>query len=164
MADSLSQEQRSILMSKVRSSDTKPEWILRCALHRFGLRYNLKNKHLPGNPDLVFPKYRTVVFVHGCFWHRHAGCKDASMPKSNRSFWTKKLRAGGSFGFWFGVNPVRPVARHHSAFGRRNGTYLALLQVASKRCLQYPSRGDWLRHERRFALGVAKCCINCQAS
>jgi DNA mismatch endonuclease, patch repair protein len=91
MADILSQEQRSILMSKVRSSDTKPEWILRCALHRLGLRYNINNKHLPGNPDLVFPKYRTVVFIHGCFWHRHAGCKDASMPKSNQIFWINKF-------------------------------------------------------------------------
>lgn len=78
-------------MSKVRSSDTKPEWILRCALHRLGFRYVLKNKRLPGNPDLVFPKYRTVIFVHGCFWHRHAGCKDASMPKSNATFWTNKF-------------------------------------------------------------------------
>ena len=91
MADILSREQRSLLMSKVRSSDTKPEWILRCALHRLGFRYKLKNKRLPGNPDLVFPKYRTVVFVHGCFWHRHAGCKDASMPKTNQSFWTEKF-------------------------------------------------------------------------
>jgi len=91
MTDILSQEQRSVLMSRVRSSGTKPEWILRCALHRLGFRYILKNKHLPGNPDLVFPKYRTVIFAHGCFWHRHAGCKDASMPKSNESFWTKKF-------------------------------------------------------------------------
>ena len=91
MADILSREQRSALMSKVRSSDTKPEWILRCALHRLGFRYILKNKRLPGNPDLVFPRYRTVVFVHGCFWHRHVGCKDASMPKSNESFWANKF-------------------------------------------------------------------------
>jgi DNA mismatch endonuclease (patch repair protein) len=91
MADILSQEQRSVLMSKVRSSDTKPEWILRCALHRLGFRYKLKNKDLPGSPDLALPKYRTVVFVHGCFWHRHASCRDASMPKSNQSFWAKKF-------------------------------------------------------------------------
>ena len=80
-------------MSKVGSSDTRPEWILRCALHRLGLRYTLRNKHLPGNPDLVLPKYRTVVFVHGCYWHRHAGCKNASTPKSNESFWTDKFAA-----------------------------------------------------------------------
>jgi DNA mismatch endonuclease (patch repair protein) len=91
MADILSPEQRSVLMSKVRSSDTKPEWILRCALHRLGFRYKLKTRDLPGNPDLVLSKYRSVVFVHGCFWHRHEGCKDASMPKSNGSFWVKKF-------------------------------------------------------------------------
>ncbi|MBI3944957.1 MAG: DNA mismatch endonuclease Vsr [Armatimonadetes bacterium] len=91
MADTLSKEQRSVLMSKVRGADTKPEWILRCGLHRLGLRYRLRNKHLPGNPDLAFPRHGTVVFVHGCFWHRHAGCKDASMPKGNQSFWTRKF-------------------------------------------------------------------------
>jgi DNA mismatch endonuclease (patch repair protein) len=91
MADILSQEQRSVLMSKVRSSDTKPEWILRCALHRLGFRYKLKNKDLPGSPDLALPKYQTVIFVHGCFWHRHASCRDASMPKTNQSFWAKKF-------------------------------------------------------------------------
>jgi DNA mismatch endonuclease (patch repair protein) len=91
MADILSPDQRSALMSKVGSSDTKPEWILRCALHRLGFRYTLKNKRLPGSPDLVLPKYRTVIFVHGCFWHRHPGCRDASMPKSNESFWASKF-------------------------------------------------------------------------
>jgi len=91
MVDILSESERSALMSKVASSDTKPEWIVRCGLHRLGFRYNLKNKHLPGSPDLVFPKYRTVVFVHGCFWHRHPGCKDASTPKSNQSLWAKKF-------------------------------------------------------------------------
>jgi DNA mismatch endonuclease (patch repair protein) len=78
-------------MSKVRSADTKPEWILRCGLHRLGFRYRLGNKQLPGRPDLVFPKYRSVVFVHGCYWHRHGGCKDATMPKSNVPFWTEKF-------------------------------------------------------------------------
>jgi DNA mismatch endonuclease, patch repair protein len=91
MGDILSKDQRSVLMSKVRGSDTKPEWILRCALHRLGFRYKLKNKNLPGNPDLVLPKYHTVVFVHGCFWHRHPGCKNAGMPKTNPDFWAKKL-------------------------------------------------------------------------
>lgn len=75
----------------VRGADTKPEWILRCGLHRLGFRYRLGNKDLPGRPDLVFPKYRAVVFVHGCYWHRHPGCKGASTPKSNVAFWTKKF-------------------------------------------------------------------------
>jgi DNA mismatch endonuclease, patch repair protein len=91
MADILSKTQRSKLMSTVRSRDTKPEWILRCGLHRIGFRYRLQNSHLPGSPDLIFPKYQSVVFVHGCYWHRHEGCKDATMPKTNVDFWKKKF-------------------------------------------------------------------------
>jgi len=91
MADILSPEQRSAMMSRVRDRDTKPEWILRCALHRLGFRYTLGNNHLPGKPDLVLPKYGTVIFVHGCFWHRHPGCKDASTPKGNSRFWRNKF-------------------------------------------------------------------------
>ncbi len=91
MTDTLSTKQRSAAMSKVHSADTKPEWILRCGLHRLGFRYRLRNSHLPGRPDLAFPKYRTVVFAHGCYWHRHAGCKDASTPKTNVAFWTRKF-------------------------------------------------------------------------
>lgn len=91
MTDTLSKKQRSVAMSKVRSADTKPEWILRCGLHRLGFRYRLRNRRLPGRPDIAFPKYRAVVFVHGCYWHRHSGCKDASRPKSNVAFWTRKF-------------------------------------------------------------------------
>jgi DNA mismatch endonuclease (patch repair protein) len=91
MADLLSKKQRSETMAKVRSRDTKPEWILRCGLHRLGFRHRLENRGLPGQPDLVFPKYHAAVFVHGCYWHRHPGCKDASTPKSNMDFWLKKF-------------------------------------------------------------------------
>lgn len=78
-------------MSKVRSRDTKPEWILRCGLHRLGFRYRLNNSRLPGSPDLVLSKYHAAVFVHGCYWHRHPECKDASTPKSNSDFWKRKF-------------------------------------------------------------------------
>ena len=91
MADIMSKKKRSEIMSRIRGADTKPEWVLRCALHRFGFRYRLRNKHLPGKPDLVFPKYKAVIFVHGCYWHRHAGCKRASTPKTNVDFWTAKF-------------------------------------------------------------------------
>ncbi|MFH1304601.1 MAG: DNA mismatch endonuclease Vsr [Planctomycetota bacterium] len=91
MTDTLTKKQRSKVMSKVRSRDTKPEWILRCGLHRLGFRYRLKNSHLPGSPDLTFPKFHAAVFVHGCYWHRHIGCKDASTPKSNVDFWERKF-------------------------------------------------------------------------
>ncbi len=91
MTDIFSPAQRSIAMSKVGSRDTKPEWILRSGLHRLGFRYRLGNRHLAGKPDLLFPKYRAVVFVHGCYWHRHPGCKDATTPKSNTDFWIRKF-------------------------------------------------------------------------
>ncbi|MGC8494945.1 MAG: very short patch repair endonuclease [Syntrophobacteraceae bacterium] len=91
MTDIFSPAQRSIVMSRVRSRDTKPEWILRSGLHRLGFRYRLGNRHLPGKPDLLFPKYRAAVFVHGCYWHRHPGCKDATTPKSNTDFWIRKF-------------------------------------------------------------------------
>jgi len=91
MADTLTKRERSKVMSKVRSADTKPEWILRCGLHRLGFRYRLRDARIPGRPDLVFPKYSSVVFVHGCYWHRHPDCKDASTPKSNTAFWLAKF-------------------------------------------------------------------------
>lgn len=90
MTDFLSPAERSDRMSRIRGKDTQPELALRKVLHKLGLRYRLHGA-LPGKPDLVFPRYRTVVFVHGCFWHRHAGCNIASTPKSNTSFWLEKF-------------------------------------------------------------------------
>lgn len=80
------------MMSGIRGKDTKPERIVRSFLHRAGLRFRLHAK-LPGKPDLVLPKYHTVVFVHGCFWHRHAGCRYATTPSSNVAFWQGKFEA-----------------------------------------------------------------------
>lgn len=91
MTDKLTPAQRSRLMARVVGKDTKPEWILRSALHRLGFRYRLGGAGLPGRPDLVLPKYRSVVFVHGCFWHRHAHCRRATVPRSNAAFWLGKL-------------------------------------------------------------------------
>lgn len=91
MADTLTREERSRRMSLIRSSDTSPELAIRKALHRLGLRYRLHGKDLPGKPDLVFPRHRVVLFVHGCFWHRHEGCKVATTPKSNTAFWKAKF-------------------------------------------------------------------------
>lgn len=78
-------------MSRIRGQHTKPEWILRCGLHRLGFRYRLGGKGLPGRPDLVLAKHRAVVFVHGCFWHRHPGCTKASVPHTNEAFWQAKF-------------------------------------------------------------------------
>ncbi|MCW1432016.1 very short patch repair endonuclease [Novosphingobium sp. JCM 18896] len=91
MVDTLTPAQRSERMSRIRSRDTKPEVALRRELHRLGFRFRLHGKHLAGKPDIVLPKYRTVIFVHGCFWHRHQGCKVATTPKSNTEFWIEKF-------------------------------------------------------------------------
>ncbi len=91
MADRLSKEERSELMSHIRSTNTKPEVALRRALWRRGFRYRVNVKNLPGSPDIVLPKHRTVVFVHGCFWHGHNGCKEFTVPKTNTEFWVKKV-------------------------------------------------------------------------
>jgi len=90
MVDRLSKEHRSWLMSRVRGKDTTPEMVVRRVAHGLGFRYRLHRKDLPGKPDLVFPKLRSVIFVHGCFWHRH-GCKKATTPKSNTDFWLAKF-------------------------------------------------------------------------
>ena len=78
-------------MSRIRSKDTKPEKIIRSILHKLGFRFRINRKDLPGKPDIILPKYKTVIFVHGCFWHQHEGCKIASKPKSNSEFWQKKF-------------------------------------------------------------------------
>lgn len=82
---------RSKIMSRIRSRDTVPELIVRSVVHRLGFRFRLHRKGLPGTPDLVFPSRRAAVFVHGCFWHCHAGCKRSFHPKTNKEFWTPKL-------------------------------------------------------------------------
>ena len=91
MADFLSMEERSFRMSRIRSDSTKPELKLRLALWRQGFRYRINDKRLPGRPDIVLPKYRTVVFMHGCFWHGHKDCKVYSVPKTNTDFWVAKV-------------------------------------------------------------------------
>ena len=78
-------------MSRIRGTDTKPEILVRSMLHRAGYRFRKNVKTLPGKPDIVLPKYKTVIFVHGCFWHRHKNCKDATTPKTNKAFWNKKF-------------------------------------------------------------------------
>lgn len=89
----MTSDQRSRLMSKVKQKDTKPEKAVRSILHGLGYRFRLHRRDLPGSPDIVLPKYRLAVFVHGCFWHSHPGCKKASMPKTNTEFWRQKLEA-----------------------------------------------------------------------
>ena len=93
MTDIVDSKRRSELMAGIRGRDTAPELAVRRIAHRMGLRFRLHRKDLPGRPDLVFPRHRLVVFVHGCFWHRHKGCRYASTPKSRIAFWTEKFAA-----------------------------------------------------------------------
>lgn len=91
--DRLSIEERSALMAKIRSKDTKPERRVRKIAHAMGYRFRLSRRDLPGTPDIVFPRYKLAVFVHGCFWHRHPGCPRASVPATRAKFWKTKFAA-----------------------------------------------------------------------
>jgi len=93
MADRITKAHRSWNMSRIRGRDTGPELVVRSILHRMGFRFRLHRKDLPGNPDIVLPKYHTVIFVHGCFWHRHPRCKFAYTPKSRVKFWKTKFES-----------------------------------------------------------------------
>lgn len=93
MADRLSPGHRSWNMSRIRGKDTGPERQLRSMMHRKGYRFRLHDRKLPGRPDVVLPKYRTVVFVHGCFWHRHPQCRNATTPGTRTGFWQEKFAA-----------------------------------------------------------------------
>ena len=90
--DKITREQRSYIMSCIRSTDTKPEMLVRSFLHKNGFRFRLHVKNLPGHPDIVLPKYKTVVEVRGCFWHQHPKCKVANKPVSNTEYWKAKFK------------------------------------------------------------------------
>lgn len=96
MRDRLTREQRSWNMSRIRGKDTTPERRVRSFLHRMGYRFRLHVRALPGCPDIVLPKYNTVVFVHGCFWHRHRACKNCTTPTRRRAWWLNKLEGNAT--------------------------------------------------------------------
>ena len=99
MADVFTPEKRSQVMSRIHGRDTKPELALRSLLHRAGYRFTVNgplNRRLPGRPDIVLPKYQTVVFVHGCFWHGHDSCPHFRLPKSRRDFWQAKIEGNAA--------------------------------------------------------------------
>lgn len=95
LMDTVDRQTRSKIMASVGQKDTGAEMLLRKALHKVGLRYTLHGRSLPGTPDLVFPCFRSVIFVHGCYWHSH-GCYRSTIPKSRRNFWIRKFRANRS--------------------------------------------------------------------
>lgn len=91
MPDVFDPQQRSRVMAKVHGANTTPELAVRSIIHRMGYRYRLHRKDLPGKPDIVLPRHKKIIFVHGCFWHQHEGCKAADRPTSNTDYWNKKL-------------------------------------------------------------------------
>src|SRR5687767_1705697 len=91
MADVHTKEQRSYNMSRIRAKNTKPEMLVRKFLHAQGFRYRLHTKKLPGKPDIVLSKHKTVIFIHGCFWHGHKNCKYFVVPKTRTEWWIKKI-------------------------------------------------------------------------
>lgn len=91
MVDQVDPARRSKNMGRIQSKDTKPELLVRRAAHAAGFRFRLHSQSLPGKPDLVFPSRKLAIFVHGCFWHRHEGCKRSNLPKSNIDYWNAKL-------------------------------------------------------------------------
>jgi len=91
MSDHVSKTKRSQIMRAVGSKNTKPELLVRSAAHRMGLRFRLHRRDLPGSPDIVFPKHKTAMFIHGCFWHQHEGCRKSGTPKTNAKFWNDKF-------------------------------------------------------------------------
>lgn len=92
MTDNKSPQERHRNMAAIRSKNTRPEILVRRLLFSLGYRFRLNRRDLPGSPDIVMPKYRIAIFVHGCFWHAHTGCRRASVPESHRDFWAEKLR------------------------------------------------------------------------
>ncbi|WP_322788596.1 very short patch repair endonuclease [Pseudodesulfovibrio profundus] len=92
MVDIVDRKTRSRMMSKIKGKNTKPEVAVRQYLHRKGYRFRLHRKDLPGNPDIVLPSRMIAIFVHGCFWHRHRGCKKTTTPSTNRAFWERKFK------------------------------------------------------------------------
>ena len=93
MTDIVSKKRRSVIMSRIVSRNTRPEVRVRSVLHRMGFRFRLCRKDLPGKPDIVLPRWRAIIFVHGCFWHGHKNCKAAKLPTTNTSFWKKKIES-----------------------------------------------------------------------
>lgn len=91
MADVFTPEKRSAIMARIKGENTKPEILARKLVHSLGYRFRLHSKRLPGKPDLVFPRHEKIIFVHGCFWHAHAGCSRGVLPSTNTKFWQKKI-------------------------------------------------------------------------
>lgn len=131
--------QRSRMMSCIRGKNTRPEVTLRSLLFAKGFRYRLHARSLPGSPDLVFPKYKAVIFVHGCFWHRHEGCRYATTPKANGEFWARKFEGN-----------VARDARHVEELRRQGWRVAVVWECALRHTAERAAHavGEWLRGEK----------------
>jgi DNA mismatch endonuclease (patch repair protein) len=127
--DKLTKEQRSWNMSRIRSKNTKPEMLVRRMLTARGVRYRLHRAGLPGKPDIVLGPRKLVIFVHGCFWHRHPECKEATMPSSNRTFWETKLEG----------NAARDL-RHRSALRKLGWKVIVIWECETRQPLKLEKR------------------------
>ncbi|WP_322965487.1 very short patch repair endonuclease [Sphingomonas fuzhouensis] len=137
MADVVDTATRSRMMAGIRGRDTAPELALRRALHRAGLRFRVHAKELPGRPDIVLPRWRAVVQVHGCFWHRHLGCKFATSPATRPEFWTAKFASN-----------VERDARNHAALralGWRTATVWECALARGEAADTAERLADWIR-------------------
>lgn len=127
------------MMANIRSKDTKPEMLLRKAMHARGYRFRLHDRRLPGTPDLVFPRYRAAVFVHGCFWHRHEGCRFVTTPATRPDFWAAK----------FDANLTRDL-RHEKDLEAKNWRVAVIWECDIKRSVQNAASelSDWLQSSK----------------
>ena len=123
--DCLTPEQRKRNMSAIKGRDTKPEALLRKLLHSLGYRFRIQRKDLPGRPDIVLPKYKTAIFVNGCFWHRHEECKYASTPSTNSEFWEMKFAAN-----------VKRDARNYVALKKQGWNVIVIWECEVKEILR----------------------------
>lgn len=138
MTDVVDSKTRSRMMSNIRSKDTRPELALRKALHVRGFRYLLHDRSLPGHPDLILPKYGAIVFVHGCFWHRHDDCRYATSPSTRTEFWQAKFEANR-----------RRDREAHELLSKEGWRVATVWECSLKRPEQVPTTADqlaaWLR-------------------
>jgi DNA mismatch endonuclease, patch repair protein len=140
LADVVDKATRSRMMAGIRGKNTKPEKLLRTALHAVGFRYRVHGTKLPGKPDLVFPKYGAVVLVHGCYWHRHPGCWWNTSPASNIEFWLRKFRENTE-------RDARNIADLRKLGWRVAVVWECSLRMSSKEEVA-SSVGDWLRGQK----------------
>jgi DNA mismatch endonuclease (patch repair protein) len=144
MTDRLTAEERSRNMARIRGGNTVPERVLRSGLHRLGLRFRLHSRALPGRPDLVLRRHSAVIFVHGCFWHQHRGCRDAALPKTRPDFWAAKFAGNRR-------RDRRQLATLLTGGWRVLIVWECAVRRAGNRSLSIRNAARWIRGRSRYA-------------